>query len=153
MLHFPWITFIYFLFHLAHANGGCKRKVFKHKNLGNKKRNCTSLKVVNIAYCVGFCLPHHLLNTILPTELNQYIEKYKDRYKCVPDLSKQKNVTVYCADEQRLTKYSYNYVKTCKCKEVKSYHNPLLKPFVKRKYSQKRTKRKHMNGTRSTRWC
>ena len=91
------------------------------KYLGSKERNCTSLRPYPVAWCEGVCFPQKELSLTHPLKRYQeYLVKNKKTYECVPDRVVKRKVKIFCQDDQQITVYRINIIKTCKCKQVRN---------------------------------
>ena len=98
----------------------CTRRTVR-KYLGSVERNCTSLRPYPVAWCEGVCFPQKELSITHPLKRYQeYLEKNKKTYECVPDRVVKRKVKIFCQDDQQITVYRINIVKTCKCKQVRN---------------------------------
>ncbi len=108
--------------------GGCRR-VRLSRFIGNKDRNCTSIKPVRYSLCGGFCLPKFRLTQLLfGHDYKRIIEKTKYRWRCVSDTYKYKKVRVICPDDGSVVRYRIKVINGCVCKEFKRQHNAALTP-------------------------
>ena len=102
---------------MAGENTCTRRSVRKY--LGSVERNCTSLRPYPVAWCEGICFPQKQLSVHHPLKRYQeYLEKNRKTYECVPDRVVKKKVKIFCEDDQEVTVYRINVIKSCKCKQV-----------------------------------
>lgn len=113
----------YYLHSDGNITGGC-RKVRVSRFIGNKERNCTSLKPVRYSLCGGFCLPKFRLTQLLyGRNYNRILQKAKHRWRCAASNFRYKKVRVICPDDGSVVRYRIKIVSTCVCKEFKREHN------------------------------
>jgi len=113
----------YFLHANGNITGGC-RKIRVSRFIGNKDRNCTSVKPVRYSLCGGFCLPKfRLTQLIFGSHYNRILQKAKHRWRCVANTFRYKKVRVFCPDDGSILRYRIKIVNSCICKEFKREHN------------------------------
>ena len=126
MFHFFYqrtIWKVYCFFLDGNITGGC-RKVRVSRFIGNKDRNCTSIKPVRYSLCGGFCLPKfRLTQLIYGPDYNRILQKAKHRWRCVANTFRYKKVRVFCPDDGSVLRYRIKIVNSCVCKEFKREHN------------------------------
>ena len=135
-------SYIVVSFSDGNITGGC-RKVRVSRFIGNKDRNCTSIKPVRYSVCGGFCLPKFRLTQLLfGSDYNKILQKAKHRWRCVADSFRYKKVRVICPDDGSVVRYRIRIVNSCVCKEFRRQHN---EPVVQ---DERRTnqKRRRNNG-------
>lgn len=123
------IIFIVFFYYLLSGfnttSSETCRRVKKVHFVGDRSRNCTSLRPWPITSCQGVCFPQReLIGNALTYE--KLLEQSRLNYKCVADKVVRKKVKIYCSDDQSLTQYRIPVVKTCKCVRLNNNANSVF---------------------------